>query len=81
MSTRLQVLLDESELEEIRQAAEQDGTTVSDWVRRTLRRARAEAASGAVEDKLAALRAAARHAFPAPDIEQMLTETQQGYVE
>ncbi len=80
MSTRLQVLLDDSELEQIRLAARREGTTVSEWVRRTLRVARDQTASGAAETKLAALRVAARYEFPAPDIGQMLEETEHGYL-
>jgi len=37
MSTRLQVVISEEELEEIRAAAERSQTTVSDWVRTVLR--------------------------------------------
>ena len=80
MSTRLQVVLDDSELEQIRLAAQREGTTVSEWVRRTLRIARDQTASGAAETKLAVLRAAARYDFPAPDIGQMLEETERGYL-
>lgn len=80
MSTRLQVVLDDRELAEIRAAAQREGTTVSEWVRRTLRLARNSTAAGAAESKLAVLRAAARYEFPAPDIDQMLEETQRGYL-
>jgi len=80
MSTRLQVVVDGSELEQIRLAAQREGTTVSEWVRRTLRLARDTTASGAAESKLAVLRAAGRYEFPAPDIDQMLEETQRGYL-
>ncbi len=40
MSKRLQVVLSEAELEEIRDAARRNRVTVSAWVRRTLRAAR-----------------------------------------
>ena len=40
MSKRLQVVLSEAELEEIRDAAKRNRVTVSAWVRRTLREAR-----------------------------------------
>ncbi len=40
MSKRLQVVLSEAELEEIRDAARRNRVTVSAWVRRTLREAR-----------------------------------------
>lgn len=80
MSTRLQVVLDDLELAEIRASAARAGVTVSEWVRQSLRRARRESATGDVEAKLAAVRAGARHAFPAPDVAQMLDEIERGYI-
>jgi hypothetical protein len=80
MSTRLQVVLDEAELEEIRRVAEAKGMTVSGWVREVLRRARRQLPAGDPAEKLAAVRAAARHSFPAGDIDQMLAEIEKGYV-
>ncbi|HSJ46255.1 MAG TPA: hypothetical protein VK923_16385 [Euzebyales bacterium] len=64
MSTRLQVVLDDEELEDIRRVARRHGMTVSEWVRQTLRRACRQTASGSVDRKLAAVRAAAAHEFP-----------------
>ncbi|MFP5346100.1 MAG: antitoxin [Actinomycetes bacterium] len=81
MSARLQVVLDDSEFDEIRAIAASEGTTVSEWVRRSLREARRSTAAGKVDTKLAAVRAAAQHSFPAPDIEQMLREVERGYLE
>lgn len=81
MSTRLQVVLDDSEFDEIRAIAASEGTTVSEWVRRSLREARRATAAGEVDTKLAAVRAAAQHSFPAPDIEQMLSEVERGYLQ
>lgn len=80
MSTRLQVVLAQAELAEIRAAAAREGTTVSEWVRQTLRRARRDTAGGEVDRKLAAVRAAMRHDFPAPEIDQMLAEIERGYL-
>lgn len=40
MSTRLQVVMDDQELEEIQEAAERARLTTSEWVRRVLREAR-----------------------------------------
>jgi hypothetical protein len=79
MSIRLQVIMDEVELAAIRDIAARHGLTVSEWVRQTLRGARREEASGDVETRLAAVRGAARHSFPAPDVEQMLAEIEAGY--
>jgi hypothetical protein len=80
MSTRLQVVLGDAELAEIRAAAARDGTTVSEWVRQALRRARRESPEGEVDTKLAAVRAAMQHEFPAAGIDQMLTEIEHGYL-
>lgn len=74
MSARLQVILDEDEMDEIREAANRRGVTVSEWIRRALRTARRPEPVRDYESKLAVIRAAARHRFPAPDIETMLEE-------
>ncbi len=54
--------------------------TVSEWVRQTLRRRRRSEPVADVDHKLDAVRAAARHAFPAGDIGAMLTEIERGYL-
>lgn len=81
MSKRLQVVLDERELREIRQAARSSGLTVSEWVRGTLRRARRTAALGDPTRKLEVVRAGAEHAFPTANIDVMLAEIESGYLE
>jgi hypothetical protein len=81
MSKRLQVLLDADEWEALQQIARRHRTTVSDWVRRTLREAREREPGGDLDAKLRAIRTAARYEFPAPDIEQMLEEIERGYSE
>ena len=81
MSTRLQVVMGHDELEAIRAAARERGMTVSEFVRETLREARRKVASGNTERKLAAIRAADRHAYPTADIDQMLGEIERGYGE
>ena len=80
MSKRLQVLLDEAELREIQKIARRRRQTVAEWVREALRAARRQEPAEPVERKLAAVREAARHAYPAPDIEQMLAEVERGYL-
>ncbi len=79
MSTRLQVLLDESELKEIRRAARRRGMTVSEWVRSALRDGRQAEPGTAARTKLDVVRAAAEHAFPVADVERMLEEIESGY--
>jgi hypothetical protein len=75
----MQVLVEESELKRMRQVARTRGMTLAEWVRQTLRSALRTEPSGAADKKLARLRASLGHAFPAPDIDQMLAEIEQGY--
>lgn len=78
MSKRLQVLMDDEELAKIQGTAAREGTTVAEWVRQALQRALAERPQRAQDRRIAAVRAAAGHAFPAPDIDQMLAEIDRG---
>ena len=79
MSKRLQVLLAEAEWREIQRAARSHRMTVAEWVRQSLRAARRSESSGDPGRKLAAVRAAVQHSYPAPDISQMLEEIERGY--
>jgi len=79
MSTRLQVLLDEEELQAMREYALEQGMTLSEWVRQTLRTAMHLRPGDDVDGKLACVRAAVRHEFPTADIDQMLSEIEEGY--
>jgi hypothetical protein len=81
MSKRLQVLLPDAEMAEIRRLARREQLTVGEWARRALRSARASQASGDPERKLKAIRKAATYSFPTADIEQMLDEIERGYLE
>ena len=74
MTTRMQVLLEDDELAEIRRVARRHRMTVAEWVRQALRRARRDEPVADPRKKLAALRAAARGDFPTADIDQMLAE-------
>ena len=80
MSKRLQVLLPDRELAEIQQSARREQMTTAEWVRQALRAARRAKSGVAPRKKLEVIRAAARHTFPSPDIEQMLTEIERGYL-
>lgn len=73
------MIIDEREYKAIQRAARAEQVTVSEWVRRTLHGARLRQPEGDEGRKLAAIRKAARHAFPAPDVEQMLAEIESGY--
>ena len=79
MIKRLQVLVDAKELGEIQRVARRERMTTAEWVRQALRAARRVTPSVDAGKKLAAVRAARHHAFPAPDIDQMLREIERGY--
>jgi hypothetical protein len=79
MSARLQVVLEDKEFRDVRRLAKAQGMTISEWVRRALREARRR---GPVHDqarKLAAIRDATKHEFPAAEIDVMLDEIERGY--
>ena len=72
------MVLDDSELREIRRAARRDRLTVSEWVRRCLREARPRQPVRDADRKVQAIRAAARHELPTADVERMLAEIEGG---
>ncbi|HJW14796.1 MAG TPA: antitoxin [Thermoanaerobaculia bacterium] len=80
MSKRLQVLLEESELREIRRSAKRQRMTVAEWVRQALRLARRNEPRSDAGKKLQVVRAAAEHSFPTADIGEMLDQIEQGYL-
>lgn len=80
MSKRLQVILQDKELAEIQQSARRQQMTTAEWVRQALRAARRAEPRVTARKKLDVVRAAARHAFPAPELEQMLAEIERGYL-
>jgi hypothetical protein len=53
--------------------------TTAEWVRQALRAARRAEPRVASRKKLEVVRAAARHEFPAPDVDRMLDEIERGY--
>jgi len=80
MSQRLQVLLPDAEMSEIRRIAKQHNLTVGEWVRRALRAARSQEPGKDAATKLRVIRKAAEYSFPAPaDIREMLEEIERGY--
>lgn len=80
MSKRLQVLVEEDELREIREAARARHMTVAQWVRNAMREGRQREPGVPAGQKLATIRAAAKHSFPTGDIDQMLAEIERGYL-
>ena len=73
MTKRMQVLFDDEEYRGIQRTARECQMTVAEWVRQSLREARA-ARRAVMESKLRAVAEAARHSFPVGDIETMLRE-------
>ncbi len=71
--------MNEDELYEIQKIAQAQHLTVAEWVRQALRSAQQRSPLGDAGKKLQSVRSAARHGFPAPDIDQMLAEIEQGY--
>ena len=82
MTKRLQVLLDDAELRTIQRLARRDKLTTAEWVRRRLREGAAASSRADTASKLAAIHTAYRHTPAAPevDIDQMLSEIEQGYL-
>jgi hypothetical protein len=78
MTTRLQVLLDDEEFQEIKATAAAQRMTVAEWVRQALRRARSLEPRYAAEQKLRVVREASQYGAPTGDIEQLLAETALG---
>lgn len=79
MSKRLQVLLDEQEFDDLREVARRNRMTVAEWVRQALRAACRREPRQAIEHKLEAVKAAARHNFPIGEIGQVLEQIERGY--
>ena len=79
MSKRLQVLLADSEMEELRRLARREKIPVGEWVRRALRQERLRQPVHEPHAKLRAVRKAVEHSFPSGDIGQMLKEIERGY--
>jgi hypothetical protein len=74
------VILQDPEYREYKRMARTRHLTLAAWVREALAAARRAQPSGDMERKLAAIRAAAQYSFPAPEIEVMLAEIEQGYL-
>jgi hypothetical protein len=79
MSKRLQVVMNDAELRAYERAARAQKVPLSVWVRQALRTAYQTDPRGSPDQKLARIRAAAKHTFPAPEIDEMLAEIERGY--
>ena len=80
MTQRLQVLLDDSEFDEIRRIARRHRVTVAEWVRQALRLARTDEPYAEPRRKLAVVREAAQGTYPTADIDLMLAQIERGYL-
>lgn len=80
MSQRLQVVIEDADLERYRRTAQAAGINLSEWARQALRVAHREASDGDVEAKLAVIRKAVSHRSDGRevDIDTMLAETEAG---
>lgn len=79
MSKRLQVILPDDEFETLKSIAKSQKTTLAEWVRQALYRAAQERPKLTADERIRALRSVSKHAFPAPSIEQMNREIEEGY--
>jgi hypothetical protein len=79
MAKRLQVILQDPEYREIQRVARARRMSIAEWVRQALDLARRREPSSDIGKKLETIRAAARHDFPAGDIDAMLAEIESGY--
>ncbi len=73
--------MDDAELQEIKQAARRNRMTVAEWVRLALRAARRREAPPSTDRKLQVVREAARHRYPAGEIDDMLADIDRGYTQ
>ena len=79
MSKRLQVLVPDQEMSDIRRLAKREHLTVGEWVRGVLREARSSRSVIEPESKLKSIRRAVQYSFPTADMDQMLKEIERGY--
>ncbi len=79
MVKRLQVILQDPEYREIQRMGRARHMSLAEWVRQALDVARRREPVGRTTKKLEAIRAAAQYQFPAGDIEDMLSQIEQGY--
>lgn len=76
----MQILMDEEELEEIKETARAEGLTVSSWVRRAIRHERLERPGKSVRNKQKILSQTAEYHFPTGDYEEMAAEIEDDYL-
>ena len=80
MSKRLQVLLEAKEYKTFQNVARNEGLSLGEWVRQSLRKAAQAFPSKSPEQKLKSVRKAIQHSSPTVDINQMIREIESGYI-
>ena len=80
MSVRLQVLLDDEELKEVKELAIQENLTVSAWVRRAIQHEKKERPGTAARKKLKTIQSFSKYDFPSGDYSDMAAEIESGYL-
>ena len=78
MSKRLQVVLADSEMRDIRLVAKAQHVTVAEWVRQALRKERNQQPSTNAERKIQCVRAAATNSYPTSDMGELLRDIEHG---
>ena len=79
MSIRLQILLDEDELREVKKLAVQENLTVSAWVRRAIQHERKERPGTTARNKLQLIQNFSKYDFPTGDYKEIAAEIDSGY--
>ncbi len=79
MSKRLQVLLPPKEYQSFRQIAREAGLSLGEWVRQALREIAGRSSRRSPQAKLKSIRHSSKFSGPTADIDQMLSEIEQGY--
>lgn len=80
MSIRLQVLLDEEELKEVKMLAGQEKITVSAWVRQAIQHEKKERPGTAARKKLQIIESFSKYDFPTGDYKDIAAELDLGYL-
>ena len=78
MSKRLQIVMPDEEIEELRRSAEREGMSLSEWARIALRRAQRSQQGPTAEDKLTAVERALECGHPTGDIQEILASIEKG---
>jgi len=81
MSKRLQVLLDEHEMADLKRTAAAQHMTVAEWVRQALRKAQRERPVYEISRKIQVVREATKNNYPTGDIDEMLNDINRGALE